>query len=191
MQCARTPILLQSLPCASYAADGGCLDNDDGSSYYDIFSNFCVYGGHKGDFDGNSKRSFGNIAVYPTVCVRFARPSSSTRVRVSVAAGSKGAPTPHPPPQPPPPKPAPRGKPPPHTNCANRYGTRCVGITAQGLPPAGYAEAYFNNTCILPDANSNYLQVCAERRRLFVRRTAAASATTSTTFARSRCPTTA
>lgn len=23
---------------------GGCLDNDDGSSFYDIVSNFCVYG---------------------------------------------------------------------------------------------------------------------------------------------------
>ena len=28
----------------NYAADGGCLDNDDGSSYYSIRSNFCVYG---------------------------------------------------------------------------------------------------------------------------------------------------
>jgi hypothetical protein len=27
---------------ANYAADGGCLDNDDGSSYYHIHHNFCV-----------------------------------------------------------------------------------------------------------------------------------------------------
>ncbi len=25
----------------------GCLDNDDGSSWYKITRNFCVYGGHK------------------------------------------------------------------------------------------------------------------------------------------------
>jgi hypothetical protein len=37
---------------ANFAADGGCLDNDDGSSYYDIHHNVCVFGGHKGDFDG-------------------------------------------------------------------------------------------------------------------------------------------
>jgi len=52
---------------ANYAADGGCLDNDDGSSYYHINNNFCVYGGHKSDFDGNAKISDGNIHVYPSV----------------------------------------------------------------------------------------------------------------------------
>jgi len=52
---------------ANYAADGGCLDNDDGSSYYDIHHNFCMYGGHKQNFDGHSKRSFGNIHVHPQV----------------------------------------------------------------------------------------------------------------------------
>merc|ERR1711998_442510 len=52
---------------ANYAADGGCLDNDDGSSYYDIHHNFCMYGGHRQNFDGHSKRSFGNIHVHPQV----------------------------------------------------------------------------------------------------------------------------
>eukprot|EP01043_Picozoa_sp_COSAG02_P027396 COSAG02_NODE_1615_length_11668_cov_6.226294_1_plen_111_part_10 len=52
---------------ANYAADGGCLDNDDGSSYYDIHHNYCVYGGHKSDFDGNSKISSFNLHVYPSV----------------------------------------------------------------------------------------------------------------------------
>lgn len=52
---------------ANYAADGGCLDNDDGSSYYQIHHNFCVFGGHKSDFDGNSKISSNNIHVYPSV----------------------------------------------------------------------------------------------------------------------------
>eukprot|EP00041_Stephanoeca_diplocostata_P024838 m.639093 g.639093 ORF g.639093 m.639093 type:complete len:968 (-) comp22611_c1_seq2:259-3162(-) len=52
---------------ANYAADGGCLDNDDGSSYYDIHHNFCVFGGHKSDFDGNSKVSRFNIHAYPNV----------------------------------------------------------------------------------------------------------------------------
>jgi len=52
---------------ANYAADGGCLDNDDGSSYYDIHHNFCVFGGHKSDFDGNMKFSRYNIHAYPSV----------------------------------------------------------------------------------------------------------------------------
>lgn len=52
---------------ANFAADGGCLDNDDGSSYYAIHHNFCVYGGHKSDFDGNSKVSSFNIHAYPSV----------------------------------------------------------------------------------------------------------------------------
>merc|ERR1711998_79897 len=52
---------------ANYAADGGCLDNDDGSAYYDIHHNFCMYGGHKQNFDGHSKHSFNNIHVFPQV----------------------------------------------------------------------------------------------------------------------------
>ena len=52
---------------ANYAADGGCLDNDDGSSYYDIHHNFCVFGGHKQNFDGHSKRGFANVYAYPSV----------------------------------------------------------------------------------------------------------------------------
>lgn len=36
---------------ANYAADGGCLDNDDGSSYYNIHHNYCVYGGTPLTFD--------------------------------------------------------------------------------------------------------------------------------------------
>ena len=88
------------------AADGGCLDNDDGSSYYDIHHNYCVYGGHKQNFDGHSKRGFSNVYVYPQV-----------------------------------------------------YGDKCVDEETQGekthtsgphgLPPAGYAEAYTDNICIL------------------------------------------
>ena len=52
---------------SNYAADGGCLDNDDGSSYYAIHHNFCVYGGHKCDFDGNNKISSFNVHAYPSV----------------------------------------------------------------------------------------------------------------------------
>jgi hypothetical protein len=100
---------------ANYAADGGCLDNDDGSSYYDIHHNFCVYGGHKQNFDGHSKRGFGNVYVYPSV-----------------------------------------------------YGNKCVDEETEGmgthtsgpggLPPKGYAEAYFDNICILSDG-APYLSV--------------------------------
>jgi len=100
---------------ANYAADGGCLDNDDGSSYYDIHHNYCVYGGHKQNFDGHSKRGFSNVYVYPQV-----------------------------------------------------YGAKCVDEETEGestdtsgphgLPPAGYAEAYTDNICILA-AGAPYLSV--------------------------------
>ena len=77
--------------------------------------NFCVYGGHKQNFDGHSKRGFGNVYVYPQV-----------------------------------------------------YGAKCVDEETEGesthtsgphgLPPAGYAEAYFDNICILA-AGAPYLSV--------------------------------
>jgi len=52
---------------ANYAADGGCLDNDDGSAYYSIHHNFCVFGGHKQNFDGHDKHASNNVYVYPQV----------------------------------------------------------------------------------------------------------------------------
>jgi hypothetical protein len=91
---------------ANYAADGGCLDNDDGSSYYEIHHNFCVFGGHKSDFDGNRKVSSYNIHSYPSV-----------------------------------------------------YGTTCLAILAQNLPPQGFGEGYHHNKCILPKSGSPYLKI--------------------------------
>ena len=64
---------------ANYAADGGCLDNDDGSSYYSIRSNFCVYGGHKQNFDGHDKHAAHNLYVYPQVQALFAHVDPRTR----------------------------------------------------------------------------------------------------------------
>jgi len=90
---------------ANYAADGGCLDNDDGSSYYDIHHNFCVFGGHKSDFDGNAKLAHHNLYVQPKV-----------------------------------------------------YGPSCIN-ELQALPPEGYAEGFYNNTCVLASANESYIQV--------------------------------
>lgn len=52
---------------ANYGADGGCFDWDDGSSWYVARANFCMYGGHKSDFSGHSKRSFDSLYVYPSV----------------------------------------------------------------------------------------------------------------------------
>jgi len=98
---------------SNYNADGGCLDNDDGSAYYDIHDNVCYYGGHKQNFDGHSKRAFSNIYIHPSV-----------------------------------------------------YGVKCVDEEYQGLithtepsglPPAGYAEQYFDNICILPNAGDIYV----------------------------------
>ncbi|KAJ9459773.1 hypothetical protein DIPPA_11417 [Diplonema papillatum] len=37
------------------------VDNDDGSAWYEIYSNFLVYGGHKSDFSGHDKISHDNI----------------------------------------------------------------------------------------------------------------------------------
>ena len=56
-----------NLIVANYGADGGCLDNDDGTSYYRIHANVCFYGGHKSDFDGHSKISSANLHIHPSV----------------------------------------------------------------------------------------------------------------------------
>ena len=64
-----------------------------------------MYGGHKSDFDGNSKVSSFNLHVYPSV-----------------------------------------------------YGVKCVG-ELQAFPRDGFAEGYYNNTCILPQANATYLRL--------------------------------
>lgn len=61
-----------------YAANGGSIDNDDGSSRYLIHHNVFVYGGHKSDFDGHSKASYNNLNAYAQVygdkCVGIAIP---------------------------------------------------------------------------------------------------------------------
>jgi len=58
---------------ANYAADGGCFDNDDGSSWYLEQSNLCIYGGMKSAFQGHGKRSSNNLhafaSVYGGVCL--------------------------------------------------------------------------------------------------------------------------
>lgn len=53
---------------ADYDADGGMVDNDDGSSFYDEYANFGVYGGAKmANFDGHGKISHGNVFAFPNV----------------------------------------------------------------------------------------------------------------------------
>ncbi|GAB5371850.1 hypothetical protein AAMO2058_001615200, partial [Amorphochlora amoebiformis] len=60
---------------ANYGADGGCFDHDDGSSYYLMHHNFCVYGGVKNNFDGHSKIAHSSLYVYPyvfaTTCIGY------------------------------------------------------------------------------------------------------------------------
>jgi hypothetical protein len=60
---------------AGGGANSGALDHDDGSSFYDDHHNFQVYGGHKSNFDGHSKRSVSNIMAFPLVylpqCMRI------------------------------------------------------------------------------------------------------------------------
>ena len=49
-------------------ADGGAIDNDDGSSYYLEHSNFCIYGGAKmANIDGHAKVYHSNINAYANV----------------------------------------------------------------------------------------------------------------------------
>lgn len=60
-------VITKNFMVANYGSNGGCIDNDDGSSFYNITYNFFVYGGHKSDFNGHSKLSWGNINVYPSV----------------------------------------------------------------------------------------------------------------------------
>ena len=95
----------RNLIVANYAADGGCVDNDDGSQFYRIHHNFCVFGGHKGDFDGHSKLSYQNVHAFPVV-----------------------------------------------------YKPSCLNIGVQALPPAGFADGYYANRCVL-SSGAEYLTI--------------------------------
>jgi len=44
-----------------------CIDNDDGSSFYQLHHNFEVYGGHKSDFGGGNKFTYLSINAYTQV----------------------------------------------------------------------------------------------------------------------------
>ena len=49
-------------------ADGGAIDNDDGSSFYVEHHNFAVYGGAKmGNIDGHGKVTHNNVYAFPNV----------------------------------------------------------------------------------------------------------------------------
>merc|ERR1712046_88463 len=51
------------------------IDNDDGSSWYQMSYNFMVYGWmHKSNFGGHSKASFGNLGAYVSLGMRMKRP---------------------------------------------------------------------------------------------------------------------
>lgn len=63
----KANIINRNFMVANYGSNGGCVDNDDGSSFYNISNNFFVFGGHKSDFNGHSKLSWNNINVYPSV----------------------------------------------------------------------------------------------------------------------------
>lgn len=51
------------------------VDNDDGSSWYQISYNFMVFGWiHKSNFGGHSKSTFGNLGAYVSLGMRMQRP---------------------------------------------------------------------------------------------------------------------
>jgi len=58
--------LRRNFVIANYNANGGCFDNDDGSSWYDIHHNVCWFGGHKST-NGFSKRTHDNLNIFPQV----------------------------------------------------------------------------------------------------------------------------
>ena len=63
-----TNVIHHNFIVADYDADGGMVDNDDGSSFYDEHNNFGVYGGAKmGNIDGHAKASHGNVFAFPNV----------------------------------------------------------------------------------------------------------------------------
>ena len=148
---------------ANYAADGGCLDNDDGSSYYDIHHNYCVYGGHKSGrcvrararqgrqracyralfshFTSLSVCLFSLIDSLAVVCVYLYRSYLDVGIIIRTVL---------------------------YCTCCwvdfdgnskissfnlhvypSVYGSKCFG-ELQYMPPKGYAEGYHDNTCILP-----------------------------------------
>jgi len=51
----------------NYAADGGCVDWDDGSNNFIMNDNACMFGGTKSDFDGHSTQSFNNLHLYSSI----------------------------------------------------------------------------------------------------------------------------
>lgn len=60
--------ITQNFIVSNNEADGGAVDNDDGSSYYSEQRNFYVYGGFKaGNFEGHSKVSASNVMLFPHV----------------------------------------------------------------------------------------------------------------------------
>eukprot|EP00037_Helgoeca_nana_P023758 m.247235 g.247235 ORF g.247235 m.247235 type:complete len:121 (+) comp26445_c0_seq7:2007-2369(+) len=60
-------VLGRNFIVANYAANGGCYDNDDGSSWYLEQDNFCVFGGMKSNFQGHNKIATGNLHAYASV----------------------------------------------------------------------------------------------------------------------------
>ena len=60
---------------AGGGANSGAADHDDGSSFYEDHHNVMIYGGHKSNFFGHSKRSTANLMAFPLVyqplCLRI------------------------------------------------------------------------------------------------------------------------
>jgi hypothetical protein len=64
-----------NLLVAGGGANSGAADHDDGSSFYEDHHNVMIYGGHKSNFFGHSKRSTANLMAFPLVyqplCLRI------------------------------------------------------------------------------------------------------------------------
>ena len=71
----QVDVIAYNFLVAGGGANSGAADHDDGSSFYEDASNFMVYGGHKSNFFGHSKRSVSTLMafhlVYQPLCLRI------------------------------------------------------------------------------------------------------------------------
>lgn len=128
-------------PSLTRVGDAGAVDNDDGSSWYNIhrkaafiepvaqrsfttrgIDNFMLFGGAKSDWGGHDKRSYSNVYAYPRWDAYRPIPSQS-HSRFSV------------------------------------YGEGCWKVIAQAMPQKGHEEGYWNNTCVLTSTGSVYAEL--------------------------------
>lgn len=120
------------------SADGGAIDNDDGSSWYNEHHNFCIYGGAKmGNIDGHAKVYHSNVNAYANVSSSALFHCRCVDHNHAALYGDRAVSALTP---------------------TQVYGKTCFWNWPGWFPEAPYREQYFNNTCIL-DEGQNYIKM--------------------------------